>query len=77
MMRNRCASERRYIMGSVVVVLPKGLSTATQAYPNFTVTTSAPSYTTPGGTIHHLGTAPQRKGKHAFEAEYQGTRVPT
>jgi hypothetical protein len=30
-----------------------GLSFATQAYPKFTVTTSAPSYTTLGDTILH------------------------
>ncbi|GMM62650.1 hypothetical protein NUTIK01_34280 [Novosphingobium sp. IK01] len=46
-------SARRCIMGSVIVVLPNGLSFATQAYPKFTVTTSAPSYTTLGDTILH------------------------
>ncbi|MDE2172288.1 MAG: hypothetical protein KGJ57_23185, partial [Sphingomonadales bacterium] len=43
-------SERRCIMGSVIAVSP-GSSVATQAYPKITVTTSNPSYTTPGDTI--------------------------
>jgi hypothetical protein len=52
-------------MGSVIVISP-GSSFATQTYPKITVTTSNPSYTTPGDTINQAKSIARETIAHAI-----------